>query len=97
MLHPKILLLDEPTAGLSPKYRGEIFQIVKDINAAGATILMVEQNAKQALMIAHRGYVLVDGENRHTGTGQALIADEEVARMFLGATGAASSNGERPA
>jgi len=89
MLHPKILLLDEPTAGLSPKYRGEIFQIVQDINAAGATILMVEQNAKQALNIAHRGYVLVDGENRHTGTGQALIADDEVARMFLG--------GERPA
>ncbi|HUS54977.1 MAG TPA: ABC transporter ATP-binding protein [Thermohalobaculum sp.] len=91
MLHPKILLLDEPTAGLSPKYRGEIFQIVQNINAAGATILMVEQNAKQALNIAHRGYVLVDGENRHTGTGQALIADQEVARMFLGATA------ERPA
>jgi branched-chain amino acid transport system ATP-binding protein len=88
MLHPKILLLDEPSAGLSPKYRGEIFQIVQDINAAGATILMVEQNAKQALNIAHRGYVLVDGENRHTGTGQALIADDEVARMFLGAGGA---------
>jgi branched-chain amino acid transport system ATP-binding protein len=97
MLHPKILLLDEPTAGLSPKYRGEIFRIVQDINAAGATILMVEQNAKQALNIAHRGYVLVDGENRHTGTGQALIADDEVARMFLGATGHTGGNGERPA
>jgi len=84
MLHPKILLLDEPTAGLSPKYRGEIFQIVQDINATGSTILMVEQNAKQALRVAHRGYVLVDGENRHTGTGEGLIADEEVARMFLG-------------
>ena len=84
MLNPKILLLDEPTAGLSPKYRGEIFQIVQDINAAGATILMVEQNAKQALRIAHRGYVLVDGENRYTGTGPELIADDEVARMFLG-------------
>ncbi len=87
MLHPKILLLDEPTAGLSPKYRGEIFHIVRDINAAGSTILMVEQNAKQALGIAHRGYVLVDGQNRHEGTGQGLIADEEVARMFLGAGG----------
>jgi branched-chain amino acid transport system ATP-binding protein len=98
MLHPKILLLDEPTAGLSPLYRAEIFQIVRDINAAGATILMVEQNAKQALMIAHRGYVLVDGANRHTGTGQELIADEEVARMFLGGghsggNGAASGGG----
>jgi branched-chain amino acid transport system ATP-binding protein len=94
MLHPKILLLDEPTAGLSPKYRGEIFQIVQDINDAGATILMVEQNAKQALDIAHRGYVLVDGENRHTGTGQALIADEDVARMFLGASRVARCAGE---
>ena len=102
MLHPKILLLDEPTAGLSPKYRAEIFQIVQDINATGATILMVEQNAKQALKVAHRGYVLVDGENRHTGTGQALIDDEEVARMFLGARGAgngygANGNGDQPA
>ena len=92
MLHPKILLLDEPTAGLSPKYRGEIFRIVQDINAAGATILMVEQNAKQALRVAHRGYVLVDGENRHTGTGQALLDDDEVARMFLGASGNSGGN-----
>jgi branched-chain amino acid transport system ATP-binding protein len=84
MLHPKILLLDEPTAGLSPKYRGEIFHIIRDINAAGSTILMVEQNAKQALLIANRGYVLVDGENRYTGTGEALVHDDEVARMFLG-------------
>lgn len=84
VLEPKILLLDEPTAGLSPKYRGEIFEIVKAINAAGGTILMVEQNAKQALTIADRGYVLVDGSNRYTGTGRELIEDEEVARMFLG-------------
>jgi branched-chain amino acid transport system ATP-binding protein len=96
MLHPKILLLDEPTAGLSPKYRSEIFRIVQDINAAGATILMVEQNAKQALNIADRGYVLVDGENRHTGTGQALIADQNVARMFLGAGGGGNDR-ETPA
>ncbi|MGI9334028.1 MAG: ABC transporter ATP-binding protein [Gammaproteobacteria bacterium] len=89
MLHPKILLLDEPTAGLSPKYRGEIFHIVKDMNAAGATILMVEQNAKQALAIADRGYVLVDGKNRFEGSGGELLADDEVARMFLGAGSAA--------
>jgi len=57
---------------------------VRDINAAGATILMVEQNAKQALRVADRGYVLVDGSNRYTGTGAELIADDEVARMFLG-------------
>ena len=84
MLEPKILLLDEPTAGLSPKYRGEIFSLVRTINAAGTPILMVEQNAKQALGIAHRGYVLVDGQNRFTGTGRELIEDREVAQMFLG-------------
>ncbi|MEM9047283.1 MAG: ABC transporter ATP-binding protein [Pseudomonadota bacterium] len=85
MPEPKILLLDEPTAGLSPKYRGQIFQTVKRINAAGVPILMVEQNAKQALGIADRAYVLVDGANRHEGSGAALIADRDVARMFLGA------------
>ena len=84
MLEPQILLLDEPTAGLSPKYRGEIFQTVKTINAAGTPILMVEQNAKQALGIAHRGYVLVDGKNRFEGSGRELLEDREVAQMFLG-------------
>ena len=84
MLEPKILLLDEPTAGLSPKFRGEIFETVKTINGAGTPILMVEQNAKQALGIANRGYVLVDGKNRFEGTGQDLLNDPEVAEMFLG-------------
>ncbi len=84
MLEPKILLLDEPTAGLSPKFRGEIFETVKKINSAGTPILMVEQNAKQALGIANRGYVLVDGKNRFEGTGQDLLDDREVAEMFLG-------------
>ena len=84
MLEPKILLLDEPTAGLSPKFRGEIFSIVKTINGAGTPILMVEQNAKQALKIANRGYVLVDGKNKFEGTGQDLLDDQEVAEMFLG-------------
>ena len=85
MLEPKVLLLDEPTAGLSPKYRSEIFETVKRINATGVPILMVEQNAKQALGIADRAYVLVDGENRLDGRGADLLADAEVARMFLGA------------
>ncbi len=85
MLEPKVLMLDEPTAGLSPRYRGDIFETVKRINATGVPILMVEQNAKQALGIADRAYVLVDGENRHEGTGAELLADREVARMFLGA------------
>ena len=84
MLEPAILLLDEPTAGLSPKYRGEIFQTVKTINAAGTPILMVEQNAKQALRIADTGHVLVNGANFTSGTGADLLADEAVRRSFLG-------------
>ena len=85
MLEPKVLMLDEPTAGLSPRYRSEIFETVQRINRTGVPILMVEQNAKQALGIADRAYVLVDGENRHEGTGAELLADREVARLFLGA------------
>ncbi|MGI9499448.1 MAG: ABC transporter ATP-binding protein [Geminicoccaceae bacterium] len=84
MLEPKILLVDEPTAGLSPKFRREIFHIIKDINATGTPILMVEQNAKQALSIAARGYVLVDGRNRLEDSGQGLLANQEVGEMFLG-------------
>ncbi len=84
MLEPKILLLDEPTAGLSPRYRGEIFSIVQTINAAGTPILLVEQNAKQALSIATRGYVLVDGKNKFEGPGDTLLNDPEVGEMFLG-------------
>lgn len=84
MLSPKVLMLDEPTAGLSPKYAKEIFDLVLRVNAAGTPVLMVEQNAKQALAVSDRGYVLVDGQNRHEGTGKDLIADREVAEMFLG-------------
>lgn len=84
MVDAKILLLDEPTAGLSPKYRGEIFATIQKIKGTGVPILIVEQNAKQALGVSDRGYVLVDGANRHTGTGADLIADPEIARMFLG-------------
>ena len=84
MLEPRILLLDEPTAGLSPIYRAEIFAIVRDVNAAGTPILMVEQNAKQSLGVADRGYVLVDGQNRIDDTGDALLANSEVVEMFLG-------------
>ena len=87
MVDPVVLLLDEPTAGLSPRFRGEIFAVVRDINAAGTPILMVEQNARQALGIADRGYVLVDGRNRLDGTGADLLADPEVGAMFLGGGG----------
>ena len=85
MVDPDVLLLDEPTAGLSPLYRSVIFAAVQSIKDNGVPVLMVEQNAKQALGVADRGYVLVDGSNRHTGTGQELREDPEVARMFLGA------------
>lgn len=84
MVDAKVLLLDEPTAGLSPKYRGEIFSTIQSIKSTGIPILIVEQNAKQALGVADRGYVLVDGANRFTGTGAELLADREIARMFLG-------------
>ena len=84
MVEAKILLLDEPTAGLSPKYRAEIFSTIKKINSSGVPILMVEQNAKQALGVSDRGYILVDGSNRHDGTGKELLEDKEVARLFLG-------------
>ena len=84
MLDPKLLLVDEPTAGLSPIFMDQIFEILKTINRTGVAILMVEQNAKQALAIADRGYVLATGQNRHTGTGRELLEDPAVAGMFLG-------------
>ena len=84
MLEPKLLLLDEPTAGLSPLFTDMIFYKVKEINATGVAILMVEQNAKDALALADRGYVLALGRNRHEDTGANLLANREVAEMFLG-------------
>jgi branched-chain amino acid transport system ATP-binding protein len=84
MMEPKLLLLDEPTAGLSPRYMGEIFERVIAINKAGVGILMVEQNARQALAIAHKGFVLAGGKNSFTGTGQELLDNPEVAESFLG-------------
>jgi branched-chain amino acid transport system ATP-binding protein len=84
MLDPKLLLLDEPTAGLSPKYMEQIFEIIRDVRDAGVSILLVEQHAKQALAFADRGYVLATGRNRRDGTGAALLADPEIAKLFLG-------------
>lgn len=84
MTEPRLLLLDEPTAGLSPRYMGEIFERIVAVNRSGVGILMVEQNARQALALAHRGFVLSGGQNRFTGTGAELLADPEVARSFLG-------------
>jgi branched-chain amino acid transport system ATP-binding protein len=84
MVEPKLLMLDEPTAGLSPRAMDEIFGCIRAINRAGVGLLMVEQNAKQALALAHRGYVLATGENRFSDTGAALLANREVAESFLG-------------
>jgi branched-chain amino acid transport system ATP-binding protein len=84
MLSPRVLLLDEPTAGLSPLFRAEIFAKVAEIGRNGTAIVLVEQNAREALAIADRGYVLATGRNRFEGTGAALLADPEVAASFLG-------------
>ncbi|HEY2111016.1 MAG TPA: ABC transporter ATP-binding protein [Dongiaceae bacterium] len=87
MIEPKLLLLDEPTVGLSPMVIGEIFDCILAINRAGVGILMVEQNARAALSIAHRGYVLATGRNRFTDTAGALLGNREVADAFLGGAG----------
>ena len=84
MTKPSILMLDEPTAGVSPIVMDELFDRIIEVARTGISILMVEQNAKQALDIADIGYVLVQGRNAHTGTGEELINDAEVRRTFLG-------------
>jgi len=84
MTEPKVLMLDEPTAGVSPIVMDELFDRIIEVARTGIAILMVEQNAKQALNIADKGYVLVQGENRFTDTGAALMANPEVRRAFLG-------------
>jgi branched-chain amino acid transport system ATP-binding protein len=84
MTQPSVLMLDEPTAGVSPIVMDELFDRILEIREAGIAVLMVEQNARQALNIADKGYVMVIGENRHTDTGAALLADPEVRRSFLG-------------
>jgi len=84
MTKPSVLMLDEPTAGVSPVVMDEIFERIVEVKRSGVAILMVEQNARQALSIADQGFVLVTGENRFTDTGQALLANEEVRKSFLG-------------
>jgi ABC-type branched-subunit amino acid transport system ATPase component len=85
MLDPAILLLDEPSASLSPKMVGLIFDRIKVINDAGTGILLIEQNARQALSICRRAYVLANGENRLEGPAQSMLDNEEVGRLYLGA------------
>ena len=84
MTKPKILMLDEPTAGVSPIVMDELFSRIIEVGKTGVGILMVEQNAKQALSIADRGYVLVNGKNSREGSGQDLLNNPEVRKSFLG-------------
>ncbi len=84
MTNPRVLMLDEPTAGVSPIVMDEIFDKVIEIAATGVAVLIVEQNARQALNIADKGFVMVQGENKYTDTGKSLLENEEVRKAFLG-------------
>ena len=84
MLDPSVLLLDEPSAGLSPALQDEVFVRCHKINRAGVSIVMVEQNASRCLQICHRGYVLDQGTNAYTGTGRDLLTDPKVIELYLG-------------
>ena len=84
MVEPAVLLLDEPSAGLAPQASDTLFETIAAINADGVSIVMVEQNALQALTIASRGYILVDGKNSRSGPARELAADPDVRRIFLG-------------
>ncbi|GMU41709.1 MAG: ABC transporter ATP-binding protein [Chloroflexota bacterium] len=94
MLEPRLLLLDEPTAALSPIMRDEIFQQIRAIRDSGVAVLMVEQNAREALAISDRGYVLVGGRNALEQSGAEMLANPEVGRLFLGRVEADAGAGE---
>ena len=85
MADPKLMMLDEPSMGLAPLVVAEVFNVIKTVRDMGITVLLVEQNAKQALKIADRGYVLTTGEITNTGTGAELLADDELIAAYLGA------------
>ena len=87
MMDPKVLFLDEPSAGLSPANQIEVFRRIREINERGVSIVMVEQNARRCLQIAHRGYVLDQGRNAHTGAGEDLLHDPKVIELYLGTLG----------
>ncbi|GEP37204.1 ABC transporter ATP-binding protein [Nocardioides psychrotolerans] len=88
MMAPSVLLLDEPSAGLSPVLQDEVFVQTRNINRAGVSVIMVEQNARRCLQICDRGYVLDHGRNAYTGTGQSLGSDPKVIQLYLGTLGA---------
>ena len=97
MTDPQVLLLDEPSAGLAPAFVEAIFEKIADINRAGVTIVMVEQNARRALSMSQRAYVLDLGRNAFEGRGDELLSDEKVAQLYLGGTARLARDGERPA
>jgi branched-chain amino acid transport system ATP-binding protein len=84
MTEPSVLLLDEPSAGLSPMMQDDVFDRIASINASGVSVLMVEQNARRCLEIAHRGYVLDQGRNAYEGPGRTLLTDPKVVELYLG-------------
>ncbi len=84
MMDPQVVLLDEPSAGLSPALQDQVFVRTKQINKAGVSVIMVEQNASRCLQICDRGYVLDQGKNAYTGTGQELLTDPKVIELYLG-------------
>jgi branched-chain amino acid transport system ATP-binding protein len=84
MMEPSVLLLDEPSAGLSPAMQDEVFDRIREINRSGVSILIVEQNAHRALAICDRGYVLDQGRDAYTGTGRELLEDPKVIELYLG-------------
>lgn len=91
MMAPSVLLLDEPSAGLSPVLQDEVFVQTRNINKAGVSVIMVEQNARRCLQICDRGYVLDHGRNAYTGTGASLGKDPKVIQLYLGTLGAAAT------
>jgi neutral amino acid transport system ATP-binding protein len=97
MPDPEVLLLDEPSAGLAPAFVEAIFKKIEEINGAGVTVVMVEQNARRALGMSDRGYVLDVGQNRFQGTGQELLEDPKVAELYLGGTARIERPEEAPA
>ena len=84
MMEPSVLFLDEPSAGLSPAIQDQVFERIVDVNEAGVSVVMVEQNARRCLQISDRGYVLDQGRNAYQGTGQDLLTDQKVVELYLG-------------
>jgi branched-chain amino acid transport system ATP-binding protein len=96
MMHPSVLLLDEPSAGLSPMMQDDVFDRIASVNQSGVSVLIVEQNARRCLELADRGYVLDQGRNAYTGTGAELLEDDKVVQLYLGTLARAGARGDAP-